>query len=63
MWEGECEVLKFCVVLGGSIGTGVSVILTVSACCGVELGLFTWPVCPLVVDRSVADCVDVGLGG
>ena len=29
---------------GSSIGTGVSVILTVSACGGVELGLFSWPI-------------------
>ena len=48
---------------GGSISTGVFVILTVLACGGVELGLFPQPVCPSVVDGSVADCVDVRLGG
>ena len=48
---------------GGGIGTGVSIILTVLACHGVKLGLFFQPMCPWVVDGSVADCVDVGLGG
>ena len=48
---------------GGSISTGVSVILTALACGGVTLGLFPQPVCPSVVDGLVADCVDVGLGG
>ena len=44
-------------------GTGVSVILTVSACGGVGLGLFSWPICPSAVKGLVADCMDVGLGG
>ena len=48
---------------GGSIGTGVSVILTVLTCGGVKLGLFPQPVCPSVVDGLVVDCVDVGMGG
>ena len=48
---------------GGSIGTGVSITLTVLVCGGVELGQFPQPVCPLVVYGWVADCVDVGLGG
>ena len=47
----------------GNTGTGVSVILTVSVCGGVELGLFLWPISPPAVMVSVADCVDVGLGG
>ena len=46
-----------------STGTGVFVILTVSACGGVELDLFPWPVCPSVVRGPVADCMDVGLAG
>ena len=46
-----------------STGTGVSVILIVSVCGGVELGLLPWPIGPSAIVGPVADCVDVGLGG
>ena len=60
--RGKCRVKGLCCTVG-STGTGASVILTVSARGGVELGLFPWPLCPSAVKGLVADCIDVGLGG
>ena len=56
--------------MGGSAGTGVSLILTVSACGGVDCHLFSEFItvivlegCPSPVIGPVTDCVEVGLGG
>ena len=62
MARGIRDVNGLCCV-GGSTGTGVSLILTVSTCGGVELNLFPGLISPSAVMGPVADCVEVGLGG